>query len=126
MFSSTRNHGFQMKFENGWTISVQWSKNNYCERRTFDVDFACLPEEGDVEVESPDAEVAAWYGERNRDKPCEGWLDIYESDQVAGWLSADEVATWITKVAAFKGNHKLESERLRLDERITEWNKSAY
>jgi hypothetical protein len=30
-FKSTENKGFQMTFENGWTISVQFGYGNYCD-----------------------------------------------------------------------------------------------
>jgi hypothetical protein len=30
-FKSTNNKGFQMTFENGWTISVQFGYGNYCD-----------------------------------------------------------------------------------------------
>lgn len=30
MFRSTENKGFQLTFANGWTISVQFGKGNYC------------------------------------------------------------------------------------------------
>ena len=59
MFTSCRNSGFTMKFENGWTISVRWSKDNYCERRSWDVEDCLTPEGGAEFVESKDAEIAA-------------------------------------------------------------------
>ena len=31
MFKITRGTGFQMTFENGWTISVQFGYGNYCD-----------------------------------------------------------------------------------------------
>ena len=32
-FGTNRNKGFNMTFENGFTISVQWGTENYCARR---------------------------------------------------------------------------------------------
>ena len=127
MFTSCRNNGFRMTFETGWTISVRWSRTCYCERRSWDIE--CSPSDCDTElVYSKDAEIAAWYGDKKGhgstiDGICETWLEIHEHDQVEGWVSTNDVAGWIAKVAAFKGDHKLESERLRLEERINQWSK---
>ena len=38
-FISTHNKGFNMTFENGISISVQWGSMNYCERRNYNDDF---------------------------------------------------------------------------------------
>ena len=38
-FISTHNKGFNMTFENGISISVQWGSMNYCERRNHHDDF---------------------------------------------------------------------------------------
>ena len=35
MLVSTLNKGFQLTFENGLTISVQFGSGNYCERNGF-------------------------------------------------------------------------------------------
>jgi hypothetical protein len=35
-FKSTNNKGFQMTFENGWTISVQFGYGNYCSHRNHE------------------------------------------------------------------------------------------
>ena len=32
-FISSENKGFRMKFDNGFTISVQWGTMNYCEKK---------------------------------------------------------------------------------------------
>ncbi len=85
---STRNKGFQMKFDNGLTISVQIGTMSYCSRRSFDLDA-----ESEMKihiVESQDAEIAIW-------NETDQWFD-FGTDQVKGWCSADEVADWIHKV----------------------------
>ena len=38
-FISTQNKGFGITFDNGFTISVQWGTENYCEHRNLDIDF---------------------------------------------------------------------------------------
>jgi hypothetical protein len=43
--------GFNLKFTNGWTVSVQFGEFNYCANKNKAVD--------DLEVKCIDAEVAA-------------------------------------------------------------------
>jgi len=80
-FSAVENefhNGFQMKFENGWTISVQFGKGNY----------ATIKDGVNIS-----AEIAIWDGEGN-------WYDFPEdSQQVKGWVNADGVADWIYRVS---------------------------
>jgi hypothetical protein len=85
MFKSTFNRGFQMSFENGLTISVQWGSGNYCDRRNFS-DGLKTDLKHDV-VNCSNAEIAIWDAEQV-------WFD-FGNDQVKGWCSADEVANWI-------------------------------
>jgi len=87
MFKATNNQGFQMTFENGLTISVQWGPMNYCAQRSQ----AFAPHEseghrGKVNT-SIDAEIAIWDAKDH-------WFD-FGSDTVKGWVKADEVAHWI-------------------------------
>ena len=85
MFKSTHNRGFQMTFKNGLTISVQFGTGNYCERRQV-----IAPIQGEMKmsiVESNSAEIAIWNTEQV-------WFD-FGTDQVRGWVTADEVAHWI-------------------------------
>jgi hypothetical protein len=81
--SDTDACGFQMTFENGWTISVQWAEFNYSQRTDRP-----SPEE------SKTAECAVW--DHNGD-----WFKLTSCDDVQGWMSPDEVAALITRVAAF-------------------------
>lgn len=89
MFKSTRNKGFQMTFENGWTISVHFGYGNYCEnnRHPDGWDFSTKEEL----VKSGDAEIAIW------DNTGE-WYN-FGTDTVKGWCTPNEVADWISKVA---------------------------
>ena len=75
-----------MVFENGLTISVQFGKMHYCSRKSRNYSYA---DEDNTPIESPDAEIAIWSSDKN-----EEWFD-FGSDQVKGWVSADEVAFWI-------------------------------
>ena len=83
MFTSTRNHGFQMEFNNKITISVQFGAGNYCERKN-------APFIGDMDVplvKSNDAEIAIWDSKGK-------WFD-FDNDEVKGHVDTDEVAKWI-------------------------------
>lgn len=83
MFKSTLNKGFQITFENGWTISVQFGFGNYCSKKQSGYKESM---ESDI-WSSDDAEIAIWDKEGN-------WYN-FGNDEVKGFCSADEVAEWI-------------------------------
>jgi len=93
-FRVTGNKGFQMKFENGWTISVQFGYGNYCDnyQHPDGYDFA----KGLNVVQSSDAEIAIWSGDGAGD-----WYTFENGDTVLGHQTPDQVAEWIAKVVAF-------------------------
>lgn len=72
--------GFQMTFENGNTISVQFGFGNYCENRH------------ESKMKCPNAEIAIWNAAGN-------WYEFDNSDTVKGYCRADEVAKWVTFAA---------------------------
>lgn len=88
MFRITGGKGFQMDFENGVTISVQFGWANYHDNRVmfpkgdYDEVDRQLGEQG-----SPNAEIAIMRGD--------DWFD-FGGDTVKGWVTPDEVADWIT------------------------------
>jgi len=67
-----QSNGFSMTFENGYTISVQFSKMNYSDGKTT-------------------AEVAAWSEDGT-------WYKLGANDNVVGWRTTDEVADLIQLV----------------------------
>ena len=76
-FRATQNeyhNGFHMTFENGYTISVQFSKTNYSDG-------------GETT-----AEVAAWDSDRK-------WVKLNEYDDVQGWCSPNEVLEIMNQIA---------------------------
>jgi hypothetical protein len=76
-FRATQNeyhNGFHMTFENGYTISVQFSKTNYSDG-------------GETT-----AEVAAWGPDRK-------WVQLSEHDDVRGWCSPNEVLEIMNQIA---------------------------
>ena len=87
-FISTQNKGFNMTFENGISISVQWGVGNYCSRKN-DGEFD-LPMKDDC-WEATSAEIMISSGSSNGILAALG-----TGDMVAGWLSADQVAECIS------------------------------
>ena len=98
--------GFNLKFTNGWTVSVQFGPfthsankhEDYAEliggshRRAGHVRMDVAPE-----VKCIDAEVAAWDQE-------ERWYD-FGDDTVRGYLSSDEVSDFIHKIRNLEENY---------------------
>lgn len=78
-YNSYGSRGFQMKFTNGWTVSVQFGFGNYCDNRD------------DPKTSSPNAEIAAW------DKD-DYWYN-FGDDKVQGWVKAEEVAEFIHRIS---------------------------
>ena len=61
MFSITGNRGFHMTFENGYTVSVQFGKGNYCDN--YDLPLSYVVEEKTV-PDSKNAETALIGGDK--------------------------------------------------------------
>ena len=96
-FVATQNKGFGMTFDNGFTISVQWGTENYCEHRNLDIDFDDLPNpKENNRWESRSAEIAVF-----NDK---GIVPVGEYDDVIGWLTPNEVAKVIEIVSGYQGH----------------------
>ena len=87
-FSITSGKGFQLQFENGYRLSVQFGQGNYCEHR-----YAA---EQVRDHKSLDAEIAV-IGPDGEWAPRPQWG--FEDDDVRGWVSADEVARIAAEVA---------------------------
>lgn len=87
-FAINENKGFQITFENGWTVSVQFGHMNYCDNQDILASFD--HEEGQT---SPNAEIAAF--------DHRGWYrDDSMTDDVIGWQSPAQVLAFINKIAA--------------------------
>ena len=91
-FTITENKGFRLNFANGWAISVQWGKGNYCERQSHALGAWRI--DTDEYVTSADAEVAVF--DPNGD--FYRW-DKEMDDDVQGHMNPDQVAALIAKVA---------------------------
>ncbi len=81
-FAATQNKGFQMTFDNGYTISVQFGLGNYCNNRNKPTN--------EVICESQDAEVMVW--------DSEGETVEVKGYKVYGYTSTNEVADIIEYV----------------------------
>lgn len=88
MFGCLDNKGFHVKFENGWTVSVQFGPGNYCENKNSDCK---LPRAIDLWT-SPDAEIAAWDAQGN-------WHH-FESDDVEGQQTPAQVLAFMNKISS--------------------------
>lgn len=91
-FNSTSNKGFNMTFANGITASVQCGAGNYCDNH-FSKDFSFSKE-----ASSNTAEVAAW--NENDEWVTNKFCDT--CDDVAGYLSPDEVLQFLNSCANYK------------------------
>ena len=91
MFTATEGHGFQMKFANGWTISVQWGPWNYCDNKDIKSSFGKRPKLNERRYECKNAEIAVI-------KP-DGEFYQFENDSVVGWRTPDQVASLIAFVS---------------------------
>jgi hypothetical protein len=86
MFRSVSNKGFQVTFENGWTVSVQFGSGNYCDARDYSLPFGA--EQGKSEHECKSAETAVWGPDGKFVQPL--WHD-QQNDDVQGWQSPADV-----------------------------------
>ncbi len=84
-FRCINNKGFQVTFNNGWTVSVMFGKGNYCENR--DNGSIPFPHEVGLSVDSDTAEVLIFKGR-------------HELGRERGWQTAAEVAEILTTVEA--------------------------
>ena len=103
-FGTNRNIGFNMTFENGFTISVQWGTENYCARRFEKKD----PRELRF-WRSRTAEIAVLNEKDEFIKINNGSDGV-----VSGWLSTDTVAEVIAIVSSAKTQKEIEKKCLTL------------
>ncbi len=93
-FRITGGKGFQMRFANGWGISVQFGIGNYCDNNRVDWSFVGDQKAGSEG--SSNAEIAIIQPDGKFFEHPE-----YDNcDQVCGYLSADRVAKFISWTAA--------------------------
>lgn len=95
-FRITGRKGFQITFENGNTISVQFGPGNYCEH--YDANIMDFLKENNEIHKSKDAEVAAW----NREGTWYNFREkkFIECSDPIGHVSPDELAEIIKQLSA--------------------------
>lgn len=102
-FTTCMNKGFSLTFENGLTISVQWGPGNYCSNKGDRYD---APENAH-QYSCDTAEIAIM---DNNCKNSSEWVVFKGGDNVCGWLNADLVADYITKVKNAKSLRELDED----------------
>jgi hypothetical protein len=87
-FKTTSRNGFHITFENGWTVSVQFGRGNYCANRN--PDGATDP---DPIPPSANAEVAAWDAQRD-------WYRFADGDTTLGYMTPTAVLAFMNEIAS--------------------------
>ena len=88
MFSITRCKGFHIKFENGWTISVQFGQYNYSSNYNLDAES-----QDDPVPPSDTAEIAAF-------NEADDWYVFPDGNTVQGYQTPKQVLEVMNLVAA--------------------------
>ena len=96
-FSNSEGRGFHLTFDNGWTISVQFSGGHYCDNKEKHWSWARERAMDNMPVHSSNAEIAVW-----SNRISDSGLIWLENDTVRGYTTADEVAQVIHKVSTAK------------------------
>ena len=96
MFESNMNKGVNMKFQNGYEVSIQFGQNNYCTTISQSLERTI----------STSAEMAV-YDHNNK------MIEVFPSyggntDSVEWWLGTDEVARIISIVANASNREQIE------------------
>jgi hypothetical protein len=97
MFRITRDKGFHMTFDNGWTVSVQWGTGNYGDHymKMFDP-VSASPTDLSQELAAKGsftAEAAAWDKDGN-------WYKVDGDDKLLCYASSADVLAFMVKIAA--------------------------
>ena len=94
-FQTSGRKGFQITFENGWTVSVQFGYGNYSSNYDWQGENPGDPlsRHQDQAPKSGTAEIAAWDADGN-------WLKFPGGDTVEGWKAPAEVLAFMGMIAA--------------------------
>jgi hypothetical protein len=87
-FSITDGKGYQLRFANGYVLSVQFGGGNYCDNRNDDI----FSRERRALVTSDTAEVAAWDADGK-------WVRM-DGDDVIGYITPEQVTAFASYLAA--------------------------
>lgn len=98
-FSTFAKSGFQIRFENGWTVSVQFAATHYCANRemlnaeAIAKMFAPESMEFGQELSCDNGEVAAFNNNHE-------WHTFKDGDNVKGWTTPAELLAFMNEIAA--------------------------
>ena len=91
--------GFQIDFENGWTVSVQFGIGNYCDNRYNEGNpFTNIPDF----LDSKTAEIAAWPTNArgwSKGTSTKEWYKFEHGDQVDGYKTPNTVLAFMQMIA---------------------------
>jgi hypothetical protein len=94
-FSEFAKSGFQIRFENGWIVSVQFNASHYCDNRKMKGLEKTLSREVmefGQELSCANAEVAAFKGSE--------WHEFEGGENVKGWVTPAELLVFLNEIAA--------------------------
>ena len=93
--------GFQIDFENGWTVSIQFGIGNYCDNRYNKGNpFTDIPDF----LDSTTAEIAAWPTKArgwSKGTSTNEWYQFEHGDQVDGYRKPNTVLEFMNMVSKF-------------------------
>ena len=95
MFESNMNKGVNMKFQNGFEVSIQFGQNNYCTTISQSLERTI----------STSAEMAIY---DHNNKMIEVFPSYDDNKCVEGWLGTDDVARVISIVAGASNQAQIE------------------
>ncbi len=103
MFYLSNGRGFRLQFENGYILSVMFSRGHYCE--------STEPPYG---LQSPDAEVTILTkdGKKVTRGVYKVMKDVKLFDNVVGWVTVREVAEVISFLNSFESGSETEKQIL--------------
>jgi len=91
--------GFQIDFENGWTVSIQFGIGNYCDNRYNKGNpFTDIPDF----LDSTTAEIAAWPTKArgwSKGTSTNEWYQFEHGDQVDGYRKPNTVLAFMQMIA---------------------------
>lgn len=92
-FSITNGKGFHIRFDNGWTVSVQFGWGNHGDNYDNDELMELYKKITPRHVCSTRAEIAAWDENDN-------WYDFGGSNTVDGYKTVEEVFCFMQEIKA--------------------------
>ena len=96
-FSEYAKSGFQITFENGWSVSVQFSPIHSCSNKATALPHLLKAFQAEEiafasELACPNAEVAAFKGDE--------WYKFENGGEVNGWVKPAELLAFMNEIAA--------------------------